>query len=81
MSMQANGVTIGLSPRVRPILDSVAGETPGQKIALLLRDSIQRHSVLQRADRQDQLCADTERSAHRGHGQLSVLAAPSGWRA
>ncbi len=43
MSMRASTMTIGLSAQVRPILDSVAGETPDQKITLLFRDSIQRN--------------------------------------
>jgi hypothetical protein len=43
MSAQANIMTFGLSPRVQPILDSLAGETPDQKIAQLLSGAIQRN--------------------------------------
>ncbi len=43
MSTQAETMTIGVSPRVRPILDGITGETPDQKIAHLLRGAIQRN--------------------------------------
>lgn len=43
MLMQPEMMTIGVSTRVRPILESVSGETPDQKIAHLLQGAIHRN--------------------------------------
>jgi hypothetical protein len=44
MAEQHETLTVELSPRVRPVLDSVAGETPDQKIANLLIGEV-RHNL------------------------------------
>jgi len=43
MSTQIEPMTIELSPKIHPILNSVAGETPDQKIAHLLLAEVRHH--------------------------------------
>ena len=43
MSTRIETMTIELSPEMRPVLNSVAGETPDQKIAHLLLGEIRHH--------------------------------------
>lgn len=43
MSNLATTMTVELSPGTRPLLDSVAGETPAQKIVRLLLGEVRRH--------------------------------------
>jgi len=43
MSKDIDTMTIELSQRVRPVLNSIAGETPDQKIAHLLLSEIRHH--------------------------------------
>jgi hypothetical protein len=43
MPTRTETMTIELSPKVRPVLNSVAGETPDQKIAHLLLGEIRHH--------------------------------------
>lgn len=43
MSPQAETITVTLSPSISPVLVSIAGETPGQKITHLLHREIIRH--------------------------------------
>jgi len=43
MSMQTEAMIIKLSPQVLPVLESMTGETPEQKIAHLLLDKIRHY--------------------------------------
>lgn len=43
MSPQAETITVTLSPSISPVLLSIAGETPSQKITYLLRREIIRY--------------------------------------
>ncbi len=43
MSTQTKAMVIELSPKVRPVLDSMSGETPEQKIAYLLLDQVRHY--------------------------------------
>lgn len=43
MSKDIDTMIIELSPRVQPVLNSIAGETPNQKIAHLLLSEIRHH--------------------------------------
>jgi len=43
MSTQTNAMVIELSPKVRPVLDSMSGETPEQKIAHLLLAQVRQY--------------------------------------
>ena len=44
MTVQASSMTIHLPTKVRPLLDSMVGDTPEQKIAGLLLDAV-RHNL------------------------------------
>ena len=43
MSVQVVPLSIAISPRVRPVLESMAGETPDQKITNLLLNELRRN--------------------------------------
>lgn len=43
MSVQSASLSIAISPRVRPVLESIAGETPDQKIIHLLLGELRRN--------------------------------------